>query len=103
MWTATALLARAFLYVDDWQNAEIQATNIINNTTLYSLPTNLDNVFLKNSTETIWQLMPLNTGSAAIQGRVDDDESSDKSGDDESSKDAADSDAEAGTGADSAD
>jgi preprotein translocase subunit YajC len=40
---------------------------------------------------------------AAIQGRVDDDESSDKSGDDESSKDAADSDAEAGTGADSAD
>jgi starch-binding outer membrane protein, SusD/RagB family len=61
-WAATALLARVDLYTEDWSNAEAQATSIINNTSKYSIVPNLDNVFLKNSTEAIWQLM---------SGRVD--------------------------------
>ncbi|OFY43270.1 MAG: hypothetical protein A2X18_13080 [Bacteroidetes bacterium GWF2_40_14] len=53
--TATALLARVYLYKGDWINAEIQATGCIN-AGPYSLQSNLDNVFLKGSTEAIWQL-----------------------------------------------
>jgi hypothetical protein len=52
-----ALLARCYLYTQDWANAEKYATLVINKTSVYSL-TALNAVFLKNSTEAIWQLMP---------------------------------------------
>ena len=61
-WAATALLARAYLYRQQWDSAELAATAVINNTSLYSLCSNLNNVFLKNSTETIWQIQPVNPG-----------------------------------------
>lgn len=57
---ATALLARVYLYLIDWENAEVQATSVINNYSTYSLVTILDNVFLKNSKEAILQLQPSN-------------------------------------------
>lgn len=57
-WVATALLARVYLYLDDWANAEEQATAIINNSLLYSLESDLNAVFLANSNEAIWQLKP---------------------------------------------
>lgn len=57
-WAASALLARTYLYIDDYVNAEMEATAIINNTSLFSLPS-LNNVFLKNSNGTIWQLQPV--------------------------------------------
>lgn len=57
--TATALLSRVYLYVGKYSDAEAQANTIINNTSLYSLVP-LDAVFLKNSSEAIWQLMPVN-------------------------------------------
>ncbi|MBS0032049.1 RagB/SusD family nutrient uptake outer membrane protein [Chitinophaga sp. 22321] len=57
-WAATALLARAYLFNKDYLNAELQSSKIINNTELFNLPQDLNEVFLKNSTETIWQLMP---------------------------------------------
>lgn len=62
---ATALLARAYLYAGDWENAEIQATNCIN-AGPYTLQSDLDNVFLKGSDEAIWQLSndKNNTGDA---------------------------------------
>lgn len=60
-WAATALLARVYLYTDSFANAVTQATNVINNLTLYSLST-LNNTFLANSTEAIWQLQPVNAG-----------------------------------------
>lgn len=55
--SATALLARVYLFTGDWKNAETQATAIITDGT-YSLVPNLNNVFLKNSSEAIlqWQL-----------------------------------------------
>lgn len=52
---ATAFLSRVYLYLKDWSNAEIQATTVINSG-VYSLNNNLNEVFLFNSNETIWQL-----------------------------------------------
>jgi hypothetical protein len=59
-WAAAALLARVFLYTGDYLQAEAQANAVINSGT-YSLVSNLNNVFLKSSTETLWQLYPVNT------------------------------------------
>jgi hypothetical protein len=56
-WAAAALLARIYLFMGDYANAELQASIIINNSSLYSLP-NLNSTFLKNSNEAIWQLQP---------------------------------------------
>lgn len=53
---ATALLARTYLYTEDWLNAETQSTAVIASNTLYSLKSNLNEIFLKNSTEAILQL-----------------------------------------------
>ena len=55
---ATALLARVYLYMGDWVDAEAQATTLINNT-VYKLETPA-NVFLTTSKENIWGLLPLN-------------------------------------------
>ena len=52
---AEALLARVYLYHGDWQLAEEKATAVINDPKYY-LESDLDNVFLKNSGETIWQM-----------------------------------------------
>lgn len=56
-WAATAMLARVYLYKKDWPNAETMATDVINSGTYLPLPA-LNDVFLKGSKETIWQLMP---------------------------------------------
>ncbi|TKC08979.1 RagB/SusD family nutrient uptake outer membrane protein [Pedobacter frigoris] len=53
---ATAMLARVYLYNSDWQNAEIEASKVISYTTLYG-PEPINNMFLKNSKEAIWQLI----------------------------------------------
>jgi hypothetical protein len=55
-WAAGALLARIYLYTSELAKAESIATAIINSGT-YSLVTNLNNVFLSSSNETIWQLV----------------------------------------------
>ncbi len=57
-WTAATLLARVYLYNDDWVNAELEANSIINSGA-YNVEPNLNDVFLKDSKETIWQLMPV--------------------------------------------
>jgi len=66
-WAATALLARAYLYMGDPVNAEVQATSVINNATFYSLGS-LNTTFLKNSSETIWSLQPVGVGTRANTG-----------------------------------
>ncbi|HVU94346.1 MAG TPA: RagB/SusD family nutrient uptake outer membrane protein [Puia sp.] len=55
-WAATALLARVYLYTGDNVDAAAQASAVIANTGQYSLVSDLNSVFLKNSTEAIWQL-----------------------------------------------
>jgi starch-binding outer membrane protein, SusD/RagB family len=59
---ATALLARVYLYTGKWDSAEAAATTVINNSGLYSLDS-VNNVFLANSTEAIWQLQPNQPGN----------------------------------------
>lgn len=55
-WVARALLARVYLYLQDWPNAAAYATTLIDH---YQLENNLDDVFLATSQEAIWQLMPV--------------------------------------------
>lgn len=55
---ATALLARAYLYAGRFADAESQATEVINKPSQYSLSADLNQVFLKTSTEAVWQLFP---------------------------------------------
>ncbi|MBT1701293.1 RagB/SusD family nutrient uptake outer membrane protein [Fulvivirgaceae bacterium PWU4] len=59
--TVTALLARVYLYAGDWSNAEVEATKVINDSK-YQLEGDLNRVFLADSKEAIWQLMPVNPG-----------------------------------------
>jgi hypothetical protein len=54
-WAAAAMLSRAYLYSEDFSNAELLATSVINNTVLYDT-VSLDQVFLKDNKESIWQL-----------------------------------------------
>lgn len=67
-WTATAMLARTFLYLGDWVNAETESNSVINNTN-YILISDLNAIFLKNSSEAIWQLMPTEPGYNTNEGR----------------------------------
>lgn len=60
--TASALLARTYLYMTDWSKAEQEAASLITNTALYAIEP-LNNVFLKQSREAIWQLGKI-TGNA---------------------------------------
>lgn len=57
-----ALLARVFLYKGKWAEAASTASALLNNTVLYALENDVDKVFLKESKETIWQLMPATAG-----------------------------------------
>lgn len=57
--TVSALLARIYLQRQDWVDAEAEATTIINSG-VYTLPTDPNTIFVKGSTETIWQLWNVN-------------------------------------------
>ena len=67
--TATALLARLYLYRHEYFKSELQATAIIDDAT-YSLNTkdNIDKTFLIDSPETIWQLMPVFSNANTVEG-----------------------------------
>lgn len=54
-WAATALLARVYLYLNKYTDAELQSTLLIENSNLFGLVSNLNEVFLKNSSEAILQ------------------------------------------------
>ena len=69
-YTVSALLARVFLYTENWQLAENESNAIINKTALYQWQDNLDLVFLKDSPSTIWQLHPGVAGLNTIEGRT---------------------------------
>ncbi len=62
-WAAQALLARAYLYRSDWAQAAAAATAVITNPGLFSMQTDLTQVFLANSTEGILQFPPPFTSS----------------------------------------
>jgi hypothetical protein len=55
-WSAGALLARIYLQQGNWAAAETEADSVIN-ASMYGLTADLNNSFLKGSTEAIFQLM----------------------------------------------
>ncbi|MHA4894318.1 RagB/SusD family nutrient uptake outer membrane protein [Pedobacter sp. PWIIR3] len=61
-WAATAMLARVYLYIGDWANAEAQASSVIGNTALFELNRDLNKVFVPTSKEAIFQLYNDNNG-----------------------------------------
>ena len=65
-WAAVALLARTQLYLQNWQQAYANATELITAGN-YQLATDLNNSFIPNNTEAIWQLVKdnANTSEAA--------------------------------------
>lgn len=65
---ATALLARAYLYMGDWVDAEAQATTVLGQTGTYGLSENLDSTFLMNSEEAIWQLQAITPNYNTLDG-----------------------------------
>jgi hypothetical protein len=68
-WAATALLARVYLYMQKWSEAETKASIVINKTDIFEL-VELENVFLKNSKEAIFQLQPVNNGWNTEEARL---------------------------------
>lgn len=71
---ATALLARVNLFLGDYVDAEKNASAVINNSSTYNLASNLNDVFLANSTEAIlqWAINPTNSAIANLtpEGRA---------------------------------
>jgi len=65
--TANALLAKVYLLQKKWDLAEIAATTVIDSKK-YILESNLDNIFLIQSDETIWQVMPVNVNINTPEG-----------------------------------
>lgn len=54
---ASALLARIYLYHEEWKNAADAATEVIGNTSDYGIELP-DNAFLRDSKEALWQFNP---------------------------------------------
>lgn len=54
-YAASSFLSKVYLYGKDWNNAEIESSNVINSG-IYSLESDLNNVFTVNSNETIWEM-----------------------------------------------
>lgn len=69
---ATALLARVYLYLKDWANAEAQATAVISNG-VYQLEQDLNKAFTTTSKEAIWYLLtvdPINYATYDAQAFI---------------------------------
>src|ERR1700744_576856 len=60
-WAATLLLARVYLYTNDYADAAAQAAAVINNQALFTLDPDLRNVFSTTSKEAVWQLKQTTT------------------------------------------
>lgn len=68
-WAAKAMLARVYLYLGNHLKAEEKASELINHTDLFSLLP-LNDVFLKNSREAIWQVQPTLAGYNTEDARI---------------------------------
>lgn len=62
-----AVLARVYLYMGNYSEAANEASGVINSP-LYAWETDLNKVFLKASTTTIWQFMPNAAGNNTSEG-----------------------------------
>lgn len=67
---AAALLARIYLYNENWALAEQEASRVILQSNKYKLPIDINTTFIKNSDEAIWQLQPVTFGRNSDDGRT---------------------------------
>jgi len=65
----SALLARFYLYSGQWEKAKLKAGEVISNVALYNLMADLNAVFLRRSTGTIWQLMAAPEGKNTLDAK----------------------------------
>lgn len=66
--TAIALLARVYITLGDWEKAHKFSSEVIESG-IYLLEKELDDIFLANSREAIWQLMPVANGFNTTEAR----------------------------------
>lgn len=67
---AYALLSRIKLYSENWSQAVLYADEVLNNTSLYTIETDLNSVFLKNCAGTLWQLLSQFSGSNTLEAQT---------------------------------
>jgi len=67
--TAMALLARVYLYLEDWEKAENWSGQVINGTEHFGILNDLNAVFLANTREAIWQISPKGRGEIGSHTR----------------------------------
>ena len=65
---AMALLSRVYLSNQNWTGAKDMATAVINQSNLYNWQDNLDLIFLKESSTTLWQWIPEFEGTNTSDG-----------------------------------
>ncbi len=66
---ATAMLAKVYLFMNEWEKAIEQSSLVIDNNN-YNLVQELDQVFLSSSPEAIWQLQPVIEGFDTKQAQL---------------------------------
>lgn len=67
---AYALLARVKLYSENWSEALLYSDKVIATTSLYTWVPNLNQLFLKGSTGTLWQLMAPVVGANTLDAQT---------------------------------
>lgn len=67
---AHALLAKIYLYTQQWPESSNEASAVLNNTALYAFENDLSKVFLKESKSTIWQFAPSLNGSNTLEAQT---------------------------------
>lgn len=67
LYTALFLLSKVYLYQKNWVESESAATEVINSG-LYTLESDLNNVFLATSDEAIWKISPVIPGLETWEG-----------------------------------
>lgn len=65
-----AFMARVYLYNQQWQEASNAASYVLNQTSLYALESDLNQVFLKESASTLWQFVPRFDGQNTQEGET---------------------------------
>jgi hypothetical protein len=66
---AYAVLARIAYYENNW-DAALQYSNLVINNTQYKMDSDLSKAFLKDSSGSIWHLLPYNTTASTYQGNI---------------------------------